>query len=134
MRLSLLKEGLSENSWLFLKTTAVAHEESHCTEGRMVEPVSIIHLFIQQMFTQGLQVFGPVHCAGNLERNMIELWLSGSSEQTQRNKQVAGNPSNVCQVLMVGSQSAQEGHGQGAESEPHLERPSQTSVNFSTAR
>lgn len=114
MRLSLLKEGLSKNLWSSLKTTAVASEESHCTEGRMVEPVRPIHLCIQQMCTQGLQVFGPVHCAGNLEMNTTQFWLSQSSEQKQRNKQVAGDPSNVCQALMT-SQSAQEGHRQGAE-------------------
>lgn len=74
MRLSLLKEGLSKNLWIFFfKTTVVANEESHCTEGRMAEPVSPIHLFIQQIFTQGLQVFGPMHCAGDLEMQKVEF-------------------------------------------------------------
>jgi len=53
MRLSLLKGGLSKNLWMFFKTTAVANEESHCTEGRMVEPVSPIHLFIRQIIYSG---------------------------------------------------------------------------------
>lgn len=49
----------------------------------MAEPVSPIHLFIQQIFIQGLQVFGPMHCAGDLEMQKIEFWLSRSSEQKQ---------------------------------------------------
>lgn len=47
---------MSKNSWTQFKTTTVANGERHHTEGRMAEFVSPIPFFIQQMFTQGLQV------------------------------------------------------------------------------
>ena len=43
----------------------------HCTESRVVGPVSPILLFIQQILTWGLQVLGSVLRAGDLEMNRI---------------------------------------------------------------
>lgn len=87
----------------------------------MAEPTgSPVHLFTQQVFSQGLYAFSSMHCAGDLEMRKIEFWLSGSSEQKERNKQVAGNPGNVWQVPRIRPQSAREGHGQGAQRDPRF--------------
>lgn len=57
----------------YFKTTSLANEENDCIEGRMGEPVSPIHLCIQQIFTQGLQALGYVHCAVDLETKKVEF-------------------------------------------------------------
>ena len=64
----------------YFKTTTIAKEEGHCPESRVVGPVSPILLFIQQIFTWGLQVLGSVLWAGDLEINKTGFWLWGCAQ------------------------------------------------------